>query len=132
MKKHLLRAICLVITCSLFGTEKWVDTFYQYRIPITFNIPTPGVYDLQIDTNAITDAINQKEFIKFNKEHFAYPLVKIAINGKFIDGQYAMYPGKELLKNGNFSKGRWQFGIYWWGISMAYTRKYNNNITIWK
>lgn len=104
MKKIPLSVVCLCAVCMLCGAEKWADTFYQYRIPVTFKIPAPGIYDLKIDTNAVTAAVNKNEFIKFNKEHFAYPLVRIAVDGKFIDGKYAMYPGKELLKNGNFGK----------------------------
>ena len=67
MKKNLLSVVCFLAACALCGAEKWVDTFYQYRIPVTFNIPAPGIYDLKIDTNAVTDAVNKNEFIKFRK-----------------------------------------------------------------
>jgi len=89
---------------SLTGAEKWCDSFYSCRIPVSFTVPAPGRYRLQLDPGAITERINAHEIFKFKKNSFAYPFVRIAVDGEFIDGAYALYPGKELLKNGDFSR----------------------------
>ena len=97
-------AVLFSSVVALAGTERWCDPFFSHRIPVSFTVPAPGRYRLKLDPELITERINAEETFKFQKKSFAYSLVRIAVDGEFINGSYALHPGDELLKNGDFSE----------------------------
>ena len=103
MRNLLLNVLCL-ITVAAVAAENWSDDYYQYRIPVSFEIPAPGVYELQIDTAGLTGLINENEIFRYTPETFAYPNLRLSLDGKLTEARYYIRHGRELVKNGNFAK----------------------------
>ena len=97
-----ITSVFAILAC--WGGERWCDSFYTYRIPISFEAPAPGRYALELDPKVITDLVNREETFKFRVKSFAYPHVKVAVDGQFLDGGYALFVGEELIANGDFAK----------------------------
>lgn len=53
-------------------TAPWDDTFYQYRLPITFVAERSGWQQVPINERLIVDAINALEEFKYSADFFAY------------------------------------------------------------
>ncbi len=102
MRKLWLNVFCWAVISTAAGD--WADDFYQYRIPVRFEIPAPGTYELQIDAAGIIERINENEIFKYDVNTFAYPNLRLAVDGKLTEARYQIKHGRELVKNGDFAR----------------------------
>ena len=82
----------------------WVDTYYQYRIPVVLDVEKAGWNVAPIDQTKITERINRNEEMQFDPLFFAYNQVKVVEvdgDGNVIDpnteaGFYLVSDSEEL------------------------------------
>jgi hypothetical protein len=60
------------------ATGDWLDTYYQYRIPLDVKVDKPGWVVIPVDEKMVTDAVNKLEEMKYRGKSFAYNYVKVA------------------------------------------------------
>ncbi len=71
---------CVALWCAA-GTAPWADTFYQYRIPVTFTAERPGWQQIPIDERMIVEGINATEELKYSADFFSYNALRcVAVN----------------------------------------------------
>src|SRR3972149_1404681 len=57
--------------------KPWLDTYYQYRVPIVIEAENAGWNIIPIDERAITAAINRLEELQYDPLYFAYNYLKV-------------------------------------------------------
>lgn len=71
--------LAAVVSPAVFAEERnWVDTFYQYRIPVVLEVEKAGWNVVPVDKAAITMAINGLEEMQYDSLYFAYNYPKVA------------------------------------------------------
>ena len=79
MKTFVVLFIIVLICTSVVAAKKdhWLDTYYQYRIPVVVDVDQAGWNIIPIDQSTITDRINRNEELRFDPMFFAYNQVKV-------------------------------------------------------
>ena len=88
-------ALDVVVSKALSDDEAgWVDTYYQYRIPVVVEAKEAGWNAVSIDASAITLAINKNEELKFDPLWFAWnqlKVVEVDNKGKLINSKVNLF-----------------------------------------
>ncbi|MBI3921581.1 MAG: DUF4091 domain-containing protein [Armatimonadetes bacterium] len=87
-------------------TTPWLDTYYQYRIPVEIETKQAGWHVIPVDETIITSAINRLEEMQYSPTFFAYNYMKVAevgSKGHTQDlgeeaGFFLVLAGEELFK----------------------------------
>ena len=101
----LLASPCLAVSVT---REGWHDTFYQYRVPISFHVGEPGWHRIPITEAQITAAINALDPLEYRDAAFAYNYlrcVEVDAGGHAIDPDAA--GGFYLVETGPDLTGGW-------------------------
>ena len=97
----LLPVIVALLIQPLSAADDWVDSFYQFRLPLEIDAEAGGWQVLPIDAERITRAINRMGPFRFDPHYLAFnqvKLVEVDASGKVIDN--AVEGGFTLVRSG--------------------------------
>ena len=84
----LVSAIVALLVQPVSAADDWVDSFYQFRLPVEFEADAAGWQVLPIDAERITREINRVGPFRFDPHYLAFnqvKLVEVDESGKAID-----------------------------------------------
>jgi len=129
--------LCLGSARTLHADE-WRDSYYSYRVPISIDIPGPGVFCVDLTPDTITRWINEKADFKFVADRFAYNQILLVERTENetnvispVNAGYCMATvGPELVVNGTFENQTDGIPVGWnahWDIFKLAQSSYNGS-----
>ncbi len=88
LPSFLLPAIVALLVQPVPAADDWVDSFYQFRLPVEIEAEAAGWQVLPIDAERITSEINRVGPFRFDPQYLAFDqvkLVEVDESGKAID-----------------------------------------------
>jgi len=92
MKKVFIASALLILTLSVSrsagSAQDWIDTFYQYRVPVAVEVKKAGWNVVPISTSQLITAINKLEEMQYDLRWFDFnqlKVVEVNRNSKVID-----------------------------------------------